>query len=78
VDWVAEILWTGWQHSHGLRGNIPVDWVAEIRGIRTWFFGTLFESFTLRIQQKHSDFSVILDYCFFYIWLEVPKARSSN
>ena len=31
---MAEILWTGWQHSHGLRGNIPVDWVAEIRGIR--------------------------------------------
>jgi hypothetical protein len=36
VDWVAEILWTGWQHSHGLRGNIPLDWVAEIRGIRRW------------------------------------------
>jgi len=35
MDWVAEILWTEWQHSHGLRGNIPVDWVAEIRGIRT-------------------------------------------
>jgi len=32
---MAAILWTGWQHSHGLRGNIPVDWVAEIRGIRT-------------------------------------------
>src|SRR5262245_26017014 len=35
MDWVAEILWTRWQHSHGLHGNIPVDWVAEIRGIRT-------------------------------------------
>ncbi len=35
MDWVAEILWTEWQHSHGLRGNIPVDWVAEIRGIRS-------------------------------------------
>jgi hypothetical protein len=34
VDWVAEILWTGWQPSHGLHGNLPVDWVAEIRGIR--------------------------------------------
>ena len=34
MDWVAEILWTRWQHSHGLHGNIPVDWVAEIRGIR--------------------------------------------
>jgi len=31
---VAEILWTGWQHSHGLRGNFPLDWMAEIRGIR--------------------------------------------
>jgi len=29
VDWVATILWTGWQYSHGLPGNIPVDWVAE-------------------------------------------------
>jgi cellulose biosynthesis protein BcsQ len=38
VDWVAEILWTGWQHSHGLRGNIPLDWVAEIRGIRNLLF----------------------------------------
>ncbi len=36
---MAEILWTGWQHSHGLRGNIPVDWVAEIRGIRTHHAG---------------------------------------
>src|SRR5215475_3813648 len=35
MDWVAEILWTRWQHSHGLHGNIPVDWVAEIRGIRS-------------------------------------------
>gem|GEM_PF-3557053 len=34
MDWVAEILWTRWQHSHGVRGNIPMDQVAEIRGIR--------------------------------------------
>src|SRR6266705_6695081 len=33
VEWMATFPWTGWQHSHGLRGNIPVDWVAEIRGI---------------------------------------------
>ena len=34
MESMAEILWARWQHSHGLRGNIPVDWVAEIRGIR--------------------------------------------
>ena len=31
---MATFPWITWQHSHGLRGNIPVDWVAEIRGIR--------------------------------------------
>jgi site-specific recombinase XerD len=31
---VATFPWIAWQHSHGLHGNIPVDWVAEIRGIR--------------------------------------------
>src|SRR2546421_1637954 len=34
-DHQRELL-TGWQHSHGLGGNIPVDWVAEIRGIRNY------------------------------------------
>jgi hypothetical protein len=34
VDWVATFPWIGWQASCGLGGNLPVDWVAEIRGIR--------------------------------------------
>jgi len=33
VDWVAGILWIGWQASRGLSGNLPMDWVADIRGI---------------------------------------------
>jgi len=35
VDWVAGIVWIGWQLSRGLSGNLPMDWVADIRGIRT-------------------------------------------
>jgi hypothetical protein len=31
--WVAAILWIGWQLSRGLGGNLPMDWVAGIRGI---------------------------------------------
>lgn len=34
MDWVATFRWTRWQYSPGLRGNIPLDWVAKIRGIR--------------------------------------------
>jgi len=34
VDWVAGIVWIEWQRSRGLRGNLPMDWVADIRGIR--------------------------------------------
>jgi hypothetical protein len=30
----GNIPWTRWQKSSGLGGNIPLDWVAEIRGIR--------------------------------------------
>ncbi len=33
MDWVAGILWIEWQASHGLSGNLPMDWVADIRGI---------------------------------------------
>ena len=32
---VAVFTWTGWQLSRGLSGNLPMDWVAGIRGIRT-------------------------------------------
>jgi hypothetical protein len=32
---VAGFTWTGWQLSRGLSGNLPMDWVAGIRGIRT-------------------------------------------
>jgi len=35
VDWVAGIVWIEWQASRGLSGNLPMDWVAGIRGIRT-------------------------------------------
>src|SRR2546425_3175391 len=31
---VAGFAWNEWQPSRGLGGNLPVDWVAEIRGIR--------------------------------------------
>jgi integrase len=31
---VAVFTWTGWQLSRGLSGNLPMDWVAGIRGIR--------------------------------------------
>src|SRR5712691_1570993 len=27
-DWMATFLWTGWQKSSGLGGNIPMDYVA--------------------------------------------------
>jgi len=37
VDWVAGILWIEWQASRGLSGNLPMDWVADIRGICTYF-----------------------------------------
>ena len=26
-------MWIGWQASRGLSGNLPMDWVADIRGI---------------------------------------------
>src|SRR5215475_3616198 len=32
VDWVAEILWTGWQHSHGLGGRNPWNTQVSPRG----------------------------------------------
>ena len=35
MDWVAGFTWTGWQASCGLSGNLPMDWVADIRGICT-------------------------------------------
>ena len=33
MEWVAGFPWTEWQPSHGLGGNLPMDWVADIRGI---------------------------------------------
>ena len=35
---VAVFTWTGWQLSRGLSGNLPMDWVAGIRGIRIWAY----------------------------------------
>jgi hypothetical protein len=33
MDWVAGFMWIRWQLSYGLSGNLPMDWVADIRGI---------------------------------------------
>ena len=30
---VAAFTWTGWKASRGWSGNVPLDWVADIRGI---------------------------------------------
>jgi len=46
MDCMATFPWIAWQHSHGLHGNIPVDWLAEIRGIRN--LPALF-SFSMRV-----------------------------